>query len=99
MRKKDLARSLHQQGGISQTEAVELLDRILELIKSTLQKGEEIVISGFGKFTVRNKRARQGRNPRTREECVIPAHRVVRFYPSKLFKAAVAAVGQESKEP
>jgi integration host factor subunit alpha len=99
MRKKDVARSIHQQIGIPETEAAEVLDRILELIKSTLQKGEEIVISGFGKFTVRNKRARRGRNPRTREECVIPAHRVVRFYPSKLFKAAVAALGQESQEP
>jgi integration host factor subunit alpha len=62
MTKADIARSIHQQAGVSETEAADLLERIFELLRSTLQQEEPIIITGFGKFTVRMKQPRKGRN-------------------------------------
>ena len=67
MTRADIAIRIHQQVGVSIEEAAKLLDQILELLKNILQTGESISLPGFGKFTVRNKRARPGRNPRTGE--------------------------------
>ena len=92
MQKADIARRIHQQGGISETQAVTLLDWFLELLKTTLQAGESIAIPGFGNFTVRSKRARLGRNPRTGEAVMISAGRVVSFRPSVLLKTEVNSV-------
>ena len=64
-----------------------LLECIVSLLKIILQKGEPILISGFGKFTVRSKRARQGRNPQTGEAAMISARRVVTFHPSGVLKS------------
>jgi integration host factor subunit alpha len=99
MRKAEIARGIHQQSGLSEHEAGKVLDWILALLKSTLQQGEPIVIANFGKFAVRSKRARKGRNPRTGEETMIPARRVVTFHASPLLKADVNAAGQERQEP
>ena len=94
MRKADIARSIHQQAGVSEAEAADLLERILELLKSTLRQGEPIIIAGFGKFTVRSKDSRQGRNPRTGESMIIAARKVVTFRPSSLWKSEVNAALQ-----
>jgi len=96
MRKAHIVRSIHQQGWISKHEAEELLEWILALFKSTLQRGEPIAIAGFGTFAVRSKRPRRGRNPRTGEEMMIPARRVVTFHPSAIFKDFVNAARQNS---
>jgi integration host factor subunit alpha len=98
MRKADIARSIHQQAGIPETQAAELLEWVLELLKSTLQHGEPIVISNFGKFAVRSKRARTGRNPRTGEEILVTARRAVSFHASPLWKAEVNAPTAEQPE-
>jgi integration host factor subunit alpha len=82
MQKIDIARRIQQQAGISKEQAARLLDWILELFKTTLQVGEPIIISGFGKFTVRHKHSRRGRNPRTSEAVMISARRVVTFHAS-----------------
>lgn len=89
MTRADIAARIHQQTDISTVEAEKLLDHILEFIKSTLQSGESIMIAGFGKFTVRSKRARPGRNPRTGEAIEVSACRVVSFQSSLLFKRAI----------
>ena len=94
MTKADIARSIHQQAGVAESEAAELLERILALLRSTLQQGEPIIITGFGRFIVRKKGPRQGRNPRTGEAIIIPARKVVTFRPSSLWKAEVNAAGQ-----
>ena len=94
MIKADIARSIHQKAGVSEEEAVNLLERILELLRSTLRQGEPIVITGFGTFRVRSKDSRQGRNPRTGESLIIAARRVVTFRPSSLWKAEVNAAYQ-----
>lgn len=96
MRKTDIARRIRQQVGISKTEAAKLLNWILEILKATLQTGEPITISSFGKFTVRRKPLRTGRNPRTGEEIMISARRVVTFHPSPLLTTDMNSVQAET---
>ena len=99
MDKAVIARHIHQQAGISETEAAQLLDYVLELLKTTLQAGAQITIYGFGRFTVLSKRARQGRNPRTGEAVMISARRVVTFHPSVLFRREMNGVTAERQKP
>ena len=98
MQKADIATRIQEQTGLSKEEAAKLLDWILEFLKATLQAGEPIIISGFGKFTVRHKQARQGRNPRTGEAVMIAARRVVTFHPSHLFKAYINSLTAEVRK-
>jgi nucleoid DNA-binding protein len=74
MRKLDIVTRINQQVGIPEREAAKLVDRLLELLKTTLQQGEPISICNFGKFAVRRKAARLGRNPPTGEAVIIPAY-------------------------
>jgi integration host factor subunit alpha len=98
MRKTDIALRMHQKAGISEPKAATLLDWILELLKTTLQKGEPISIVNFGVFTVRSKAPRKGRNPRTGEEVMIAPRRVVSFRASPHLKTAVNSVQAEQHE-
>ena len=98
MDKADIARHIHQHAGILEYEAAKLLDWILGLLKTTLQAGEPITISGFGKFTVRNKLPRTGRNPRTGEIVMISARRVVTFHPSLRLRTEMNSVPAEQQE-
>ena len=98
MQKVDIATRIHQQAGISMEEAAKVLDWILELCKTTLQAGEPIAIAGFGKFTVRHKRARRGRNPRTGDAVMISARRVVTFHASNLLKTYMNSLPAEERE-
>lgn len=86
MRKIEIAEWIHRKTGLSIAEATTLLEKILELIKKTLEAGDAIYISGFGKFIVRKKRARPGRNVKTEEAIEISARRVVTFHVSRKFK-------------
>ena len=95
MDKADIARHIHQQVGISETESAKLLECVLELLKTTLKAGEPITISGFGKFTVLSKGARQGRNPRTGDAVMISARRVVTFHPSLVLNTQMNFVPAE----
>jgi integration host factor subunit alpha len=94
MKKTDISLRIHQAAGISEKEAAELLEGILELLKATLNNGESIAIFGFGTFMVRSKGPRLGRNPRTGEALTISARRVVSFRPSHVFKEYVNSPGQ-----
>ena len=76
MQKMEIAHRIHQEAGISEKEAAALLDWFLTLLKTTLQQGESISISNFGKFSVRSKNSRPGRNPQTGEQIMIAARRV-----------------------
>jgi integration host factor subunit alpha len=60
-------------------ESIEAVESLLEIIKSTLESGEDVLISGFGKFCVKDKNERKGRNPATGETAILPARRVVTF--------------------
>ena len=74
---------------VSKTEAKEIVELFFEEIRSVLARGEEIKISGFGNFQLRNKPERPGRNPKTGKEVAISARRVVTFHASQKLKGMV----------
>jgi integration host factor subunit alpha len=96
--KIEIAKRIHQEAGISEEEAAMLLNWLLELFKSTLQKGESISVTKFGVFRIRRKSARKGRNPKTGKEVMIPPRRVVTFHASFHLKNEVNAVPVEPQE-
>src|SRR5262245_27905266 len=99
MRKIDIAQRIQKAAGISlEEEASAVLDSILELFKAILQKGEPISIPNFGKFEVRKKTPRPGRNPITGEGVMIAARRVVVFRASSQIKTEVNSVQAEQQE-
>lgn len=75
-------------------EAKDILEMILEEIKLKLEEGEEVKISGFGKWTVKEKRARPGRNPHTGDKIQITARKVVTFHPSDKLRASVNKISE-----
>ncbi len=77
--KAQLVDSIYNQTGLPKTKSAELVDSLLEVIKNTLENGEDILISGFGKFCVKDKRKRRGRNPQTGEDLMLGERRVVTF--------------------
>jgi len=77
--KAHLADSIHNQLGLPKNQSVQVLESILEIIKKTLENGEDVMITGFGKFYVKEKRERRGRNPATGEDLMLGSRRVVSF--------------------
>jgi len=65
--------------GFTRNESFEIVETLMELIKGTLESGEDVLISGFGKFCVRQKRERRGRNPATGDELILAPRKVVTF--------------------
>ncbi len=74
-----IAEQIRDQLGFPKNESMEITETLLEIIKSTLESGEALLVSGFGKFCVKDKKARKGRNPATGEAAILPARRVVTF--------------------
>ncbi len=77
--KAHLVDSIHNQLGLHKNQSVQALESILEIIKNTLENGEDVLITGFGKFYVKEKRERRGRNPATGEDLMLGSRRVVGF--------------------
>ena len=77
--KADIIQNINQELGFPQNKSTELVEQLLENIKSTLASGDEVLISGFGKFCVNEKRERRGRNPATGDEMMLRPRRVVTF--------------------
>jgi integration host factor subunit alpha len=77
--KADIIDKLYTSTELSKARSSELIEALLEIIKQTLEQGEDVLISGFGKFYVKEKNARRGRNPHTREDLMLDARRVVTF--------------------
>jgi integration host factor subunit alpha len=77
--KEHLINCLAEENGYSRFQAAELIETLIEIIKSRLSSGEDVLVSGFGKFCVRQKRERRGRNPATGESMVLAPRRVVTF--------------------
>ena len=71
--------TIHEQLGYPKNKSAEMLETLLELIKSNLERGEDVLISGFGKFCVKEKKARLGRNPATNRPMMLDSRRVVTF--------------------
>jgi len=89
MVKADIIRSIELQLGLSHEEATQQVEQILYLIKTTLEEGDPVLISGFGQWKVRIKKARIGRNPKTKEEYEISPRQVVTFYPSNVWRSEI----------
>jgi len=77
--KANLADSIHDKLGLPKSQSVQTVESILEIIKNTLENGEDVMITGFGKFYVKEKRKRKGRNPATGEDLMLRSRRVVGF--------------------
>ena len=86
LRKKDIVNSLYMQIGFSKKISENLLEDILESIIDKLKKYKKLKISKFGTFSIRSKKNRLGRNPKTKEKKIISERDVVLFKPSKEFK-------------
>ena len=87
--KKDLTNSIYMQIGFSKLVSENLIDDFLSLLVENLIKEKKIKLSKFGTFTIRNKKERIGRNPKTKENKIIKSRKVVLFKPSKEFKEFV----------
>jgi len=77
--KAQMVESVQNQTGLPRNRSSEVIEILLEIIKSTLESGEDVLVSGFGKFCVNEKKARKGRNPSTGEDMMLEARRVVTF--------------------
>lgn len=89
--KADIAEKLFEDLGLNKREAKELVELFFEEIKRSLETGEQVKISGFGKFELRDKSGRPGRNPKTGEEIPITPRRVVTFRTGQKLKVRVEA--------
>jgi integration host factor subunit alpha len=89
--KADMAESLFNGLGLNKREARELVDSFFDDLRVALARGEQVKLSGFGNFDLRDKNQRPGRNPKTGEEIPITARRVVTFRPGQKLKARVEA--------
>lgn len=77
--KADIADSLSKELGMTKSRSFEAVETVLDLIKKNLAEGEDVLISGFGKFCVKDKKQRKGRNPQTGAEMILSRRRVVAF--------------------
>ena len=89
MNKNDLISAVAETAGLSKADAGKAVDGVLESISSTLSGGDAVRLVGFGTFSVANRAATTGRNPRTGEAIQIPASRVPKFKAGKALKGAV----------
>jgi integration host factor subunit alpha len=89
--KAEMAEALFQDMGLNKREARELVEMFFEELRSALSHGEQVKLSGFGNFDLRDKNRRPGRNPKTGEEIPITARRVVTFRPGQKLKTRVEA--------
>ena len=87
----DLADAVHEEVGLSRNESAELVESVITHMSDALAAGHNVKISSFGTFSLRDKAARVGRNPKTGEEVPITPRRVLSFRPSHLMKERVAA--------
>ena len=86
MTKAEIVEQIYERVGFSKKESADLVEKVFEIIKETLEAGEKVKISGFGNFVVRGKNARKGRNPQTGEEITIKPSKQPRFRPGKQLK-------------
>jgi integration host factor subunit alpha len=89
--KAEIANRLFDEVGLNKREAKEFVDAYFEEIRAALESGENVKLSGFGNFQLREKNQRPGRNPKTGEEIPISARRVVTFRPGQKLRARVEA--------
>jgi len=95
MTKIDIADKIREKVGFSHREAAKVVETIFDIIKETLQHEDKILVSGFGNFFIRNKRARRGRNPQTGGNVEITSRRILMFKPSLVLRASLNRPGNQ----
>ena len=86
MTKADMVELVYDRIGVSKREAAKIAETVFDIIKETLEEGENVKISGFGSFNIQHKKPRRGRNPQTGEEITISARRVLSFKASNVLR-------------
>jgi len=89
MVKVDIVDKICDKVGFSNKEVAKIVETVFDIIKETLQREDKILVSGFGNFVIRNKRARRGRNPKTGVDIKITPRRILTFKPSPVLKASL----------
>ena len=89
MTKADIIEKIQTATGLTKKDSAEMIEAVFSIMKSTLESGEKLKISGFGNFEVKKKNDRLGRNPQTGEAMTIAARQVLTFKPSTLLKQAI----------
>ncbi len=84
--KADLIDTMYKQVALSKGKSAQVTESLLEIIKKRLENGEDVLITGFGKFCVKEKGRRRGRNPQSGEDLILDARRVVRFRCSRVLR-------------
>ncbi len=87
--KADLVQAIYTGHNLSKQEAARVVEEFLDLAKGCLVGGDDLLLSGFGKFRVKDKKARRGRNPQTGETLILDARRVVTFKPSGILRRRI----------
>ena len=96
--KAQIVEALLAQNIFSKTQSAQVIDTLFELIKRSLQNGEDVLISGFGKFSVKEKYQRNGRNPQTGEPMLLPPRKVVTFKCSHILRTAINGEGVRPRD-
>ena len=89
--KAHIVNVIHDQLGFPRKECSQLVEDLLEIMKTSLEDGEDVLISGFGKFCVKNKKQRRGRNPATGDDMLLSKRRVVTFRCSHVLRQKINA--------
>jgi integration host factor subunit alpha len=90
MNKIDITESIREKFGMPKKECVKIVESLFDIIKADLNNGNDVMISGFGKWTVKAKKERKGRNPKTGKAMTINARKVVTFKPSNVLRKVFA---------
>ena len=90
--KSDIVTAVHELG-FTKKKSVDIIEELLEIIKGTLEKSEDVLISGFGKFCVKNKSKRRGRNPATGGDLILRERRVITFKCSGKLRSKINGLG------
>ena len=91
--KAHIIEAIHNQLDLPKKKSTDLIENLIEIIKRNLETGDDVLISGFGKFSVNRKKNRKGRNPATGEDMILPARKVVTFKCSHLLREKINCKG------
>ena len=97
--KADIVARVYAQGMLTKSEACASVERSLDIIKDSLAEGQDVLISGFGKWSVRQKAQRRGRNPQTGDPLLLSPRKVVTFKPSRVLKSGIQSGQSQGAEP
>jgi integration host factor subunit alpha len=95
--KSDIVTAVHELG-FTKKKSVDIIEALLEIIKGTLEKSQDVLISGFGKFCVKNKSQRRGRNPATGQDLILRERRVITFKCSGKLRSNINGVDYSDQD-